>query len=847
MKLANYFYYCNTYFLAYVWHKLLIAMLVCISITMAPAIAFSSPPMSGVAVSPTPTILFFSALFFLVVGSGLLLFFRKRHYYNNQHYRQQALHDIPSFILVGYYSYHIKTETEILSNGLKSYLNLPADSCQFEHFKSCFSEECYQRLKNLYENGAYLLDSNTSSAIISFSLENSDQKKWLECTLEVSSSADKDDETATIWFRDVSTHIQSQQWITEKNEQLNGQLQHMGRLLDSISFPIWSRNQSLSIEYGNAAYRALVNCKEDSIILPAIAGLEGHMLTLAQSSQTSKEQQQVNKHIIVEGKRRLFQLSESPIVNEDGVVGVGYDITRQEEIEKELQFYISAQSALLESSSSAMAIYGADTNLKFFNQAFMKLWELDEIWLANQPTYSLVLDVLREKRKLPEQINFLNFKQGHLKLFTDITEPHNEFFHLPDGRSIRMIAIPHALGGVLFAYEDMTDKLALESSYNMLAAVQKATLDNLHEGIAVIGQDGRLKLYNPVYAQMWHHDIEILKTKPHFSDLVETAKYLYKYDGSWDVVKRHVLDMLSNRVALSERIERRDGTVINRLCVPLPDGATLMSYLDITDSIRFERSLIERNKMLQEVDHIKTEFLANISYELRTPLTSIMGLSEALEKQYFGELNLRQKEYVEGIYSSSQQLLSIINDILDLTSIEAGNMELDTESLNIYTVLSSVSSLIKERVKEAGILFSVDCDKAIGTIMADERRIKQAVLKLVTNAIEFTPAGGSIVLGARETKDNNIIIWVNDTGEGIATDDQQVIFNKFYRTEAARIRGKGGTGLGLSVVKSFIELHQGKIELESSLGIGTKVSCILPKTTIDTTIDKEEDVVVCAS
>jgi signal transduction histidine kinase len=155
-------------------------------------------------------------------------------------------------------------------------------------------------------------------------------------------------------------------------------------------------------------------------------------------------------------------------------------------------------------------------------------------------------------------------------------------------------------------------------------------------------------------------------------------------------------------------------------------------------------------------------------------------------------------------------------------------MELDVEHFNVHAALSSILSLIKERIKETGIIFTFDCPESHSTMVGDERRIKQAVLKLLTNAIEFTPVGGNITLGAKESEDT-IIIWVEDTGEGIAIEDQQSVFNKFYRTESARIRGKGGAGLGLSVVKSFIELHKGRIELNSALGIGTKISCILPR------------------
>ena len=258
--------------------------------------------------------------------------------------------------------------------------------------------------------------------------------------------------------------------------------------------------------------------------------------------------------------------------------------------------------------------------------------------------------------------------------------------------------------------------------------------------------------------------------------------------------------------------------------VPLPDGNVMLSYLDVTDSTRVERALREKNEALETAGRLKTEFIANVSYELRTPLNAIIGFAEILTNQYFGELNNRQLDYSRGILDSSHRLLSLINDILDLATIEAGYMTLETEPVDIHTLLASVLALTRERARKQSLNLDFDCPPEIGSIIADERRLKQALFNLISNAIKFTPAGGTIAIRARRS-DGEVALSVTDTGIGIPREQQQRVFEKFERgNPQAR---QSGAGLGLSLVKSFIELHGGRVEMESTPGQGTRVTCYL--------------------
>lgn len=621
------------------------------------------------------------------------------------------------------------------------------------------------------------------------------------------------------------------QRMQQENDKLKADLRQYSTIFNMAPYPIWQRDASLGVRFYNLSYSEAVEdelSEKENAEAPEFD--KKSRIMAAQAFETS---QPVNdrRHIVIAGERKLYDITELPVPEEKISVGFAIDMSELEELREDLARHISAQDDLLESSASAMAIYGADMRLKSFNYAFAALWKLDEVWLDTQPTYAEILETLREKRKLPEQANFQLFKQQQIRLFTGLIETHEEFFYLPDGKALRVIAIPHALGGILFAYEDVTDRLALERSYNTLIAVQRETLDNLHEGVAVFAEDGRLKLYNPGYLALWNIEGDMAHAEPHIRDILEKCKTLFVF-GEWDRFKTQHMEQIQSRDFVSQLIERSDGKVIDWRKVPLPDGATLITYLDVTDTTLVERSLRERNEALQEADRLKTEFLANVSYELRSPLTSISGFSEMLKQEYFGPLSDKQKEYVDGIHQSSQHLMHLINDILDLASVEAGYMRLEVSKFDVYAMMKSVLSLIQERAKEYNLKVRFDCPSKIGKMSADETRIKQILFNLLSNAIKYSEAGHTIMLGAREEGTDQVILWVEDEGKGIPADEHEAVFSKFYKgrnQEGVRSESgqPSGTGLGLSIVKSFIELHGGKVVLRSAPGEGTRFECRL--------------------
>jgi signal transduction histidine kinase len=593
-------------------------------------------------------------------------------------------------------------------------------------------------------------------------------------------------------------------------------------VLDALPIPVWRRDAGLQLSGANRAFAAAIGVAVDS---PSPAEL--HELADAESgralAESAKQSGQASerRHIIVNGSRRWVELSEIHLDSGESL-GFARDLTDLEAAETELKRHEAGHAAVLNRVTAAIAIYGADRRLNFFNLAFAQLWRLEEDWLSNHPLVEEVMDRLRERRRLPEVADFRAFRRNLVAQFTSLLAPQEELLHLPDDKTLRLVVSPHPQGGLIFAYEDVTDRFALERSYNTAIEVQRETLDHLYEGIAVFGSDGRLKLSNPAYAKMWGLTPEDLAGEPHVSQLADKFRGFLDDGGEWPERKARLVARLTTDRASSMTLNREDGSVLQAVTLPLPDGNTLLSYLDVTDTRRVENALRERTEALEAAGRLKSEFLANVSYELRTPLTSITGYAEMLTGNYAGELAPRQHEYASNILESAQAFTRLVDDILDLATIEAGYMELDTSAVDIHAMLQSVLTLQQAQARNLGLRLEFDCPPTIGTVPGDERRLKQVIFSLVSNALKFTPAGGSVTVAARR-EGERVALVVSDTGIGVATEDQARIFETFERGNGRQ----SGAGLGLALVKSFIELHGGTVELRSRPGEGTTVTCWL--------------------
>ncbi|PHQ72337.1 MAG: sensor histidine kinase [Sneathiella sp.] len=597
-------------------------------------------------------------------------------------------------------------------------------------------------------------------------------------------------------------------------------------LLNAAPFPIWRRDQESRIIWRNRKYEEIVGTSDTEAEVPELAANRDpdQARKLATRARVSNLTQTETRKYVVGGDRLSFNVFETPLEFDNQLAGFALDITKEADLAGELQRHVEGHADVLENIATAIAIYGPDQRLEFFNQAYAKLWRMSDDFLEEKPSLSEVLDKQRELRRLPEQADFSSYKTKRKALFTNVIKAQEELIQLPDETILRMVITPHPFGGLLFLMEDVTDKVVLERARNTQIAVQRATLDNLYEGVAVFGSDARLKLYNAAFADIWGVSYDFLQEDMHISQILD--HHLEVSNITWpDELREKYIANVTHRDAGSGRLEQPDGATVDFNRVPLPDGNVLFTYVDVTQELRVQRVLSERNDALEAADKMKTEFVASVSHELRTPLNTIIGFAEILVKEFFGKLNEKQAEYGQGILDSSDHLLLLINDILDMANIQAGQLELEKHPVDLGDMLNNVVTMVQERAKKRQLQIETFIDPDIGAANVDERRMKQVVFNLFSNAIKFTPAEGEIKLTAAKNK-GGYVITVSDNGRGIAEELQGSIFDRFAKGDTTR--QNAGAGLGLSLVKSFIELHGGHVELASKENEGTSVSCFLP-------------------
>lgn len=638
-----------------------------------------------------------------------------------------------------------------------------------------------------------------------------------------------------LWAIDVTEEEARRLEEAQAARQSADQAARQQLMLDALATPVWARDANLRLVAANRAYGAA------SELPAAQAVAEARELTslsrrpngqsLAAEARDSGACRTREIHTVLGGDRRLLRLTEHPVATEASATGIALvgqavDITDQDELRVRIDRLNKAQTDLMETLNTGIAIYGADRRLAFCNSAWLRLWSVDERWAASQPSFTEVLEVLREKRQLPEQVDFRRYRDTRLALFTKLVTGREEMLHRPDGTTLRMTITPHPMGGLIFLEEDVTDRLALESSFNTMIAVQRETLDHLAEAVAVFGADGRLQLWNAAYATIWALGADKLALRPHAREILEWTEHFFAGQPGWTVERDRFLAAVFDRQDQAGRLQRNDGRSLRYAFRPLPDGAVIMSYADVTDTERVENALRDRAAALVEADRLKQKFLANVSYQLRTPLNAIAGFAEMLGGEGGdGALSLRQKGWLESIRAATAQLSTLVDAVLDLSLIEAGYLELDRRPIDLQALFETVQDWVQAHHALDGVSLRCEIAPGLGRIEADPDRLREIVGHLISNAVRAARPTGTVTLTVERAVED-LILTVSDNGRGMPVEDIERLMQPFERGIA---RGDPqGAGLGLALVKSFVDLHGGRLMIDSAPGRGTRVCCRIP-------------------
>ncbi|WP_297800509.1 PAS domain-containing sensor histidine kinase [uncultured Brevundimonas sp.] len=522
-----------------------------------------------------------------------------------------------------------------------------------------------------------------------------------------------------------------------------------------------------------------------------------------------------------EGRRRAWKILAEPLIGGRGaVIAFAVDMTEAEETRDTLRRHVEAHDETLNHLADAVAIFGPAKRLAFHNTAFQQLFNIDAAWLDERPTHGELLDRLRQRRLLPEVVDYAQWKAHELDFYGAAQASPDDTWRLPDGRTLRVVRQPHPLGGILLIFSDITDELNLRSRYNAQIQVQMATLDKLSDAVAVFGSDSRLRLRNDAFEAFWNLSKEKLDHAQDFDDVAQLCRALLPDNALWMGLKARVADPdPESRIPVSGEGRTQDGRFVVWKTRPLPDGATLVAFSDETARRALEQALAEKEAALAESQALKREFVGSVSYELRTPLTTIVGYSELLEAM--GDMPERSRQHAGAIRVAASHLARSIDDVLDMAQIDAGEMELTLGDVRLPDLLKGLEQDIRPKVEGRGARIELDITENLPVLRADEKRIEQAIEHLLENACRAVSDGGVVTLAASAT-DSEIQIRVSDTGRGIPFHLQAHVFDRFVRRE------RGGPGVALALVKALVELHGGSAEVESAPGKGATFILKLP-------------------
>ena len=624
-----------------------------------------------------------------------------------------------------------------------------------------------------------------------------------------------------LWVRETTETTQKIATLTKKVQELEKETELFGKAFNSLPFPIWLRNEDLQLALCNEAYAKAVHAAsvEQALLLGSELVYEKSprdAKVLAAAARAAGKERKTREFVVMEGKRRWIEASEIPLpaqmYSKNKTIGFVRDITQEQELQNSLQQHIASHNGVLEHLKTAIAVFDAEMRLQFYNTSFLNLWDLDEKELDGSPTYSHVLDMMREKRRLPENRDFNAYKTREIKFFTSLVSATEDVLHLPSGITLRRMLTPHPLGGLLITYEDVTGHLTMERSMTVLNETQFTVVNHLREAILLFGRNGRLKLANTAYLNLWQ------VTDPNFNnaslsvmDVLETQRPFFENENNWEALKEQLLGVINSHTGENFQILRPDGKVLEFIAVGLPDGGTFVSFLDVTEEEQHSSLAHEKETLLNrfkqttvQAEKLRASFLEQLGQEIAPQLSVLTDASQKLLTGKNKTANKQQKAFLQMIADASEELTALFKDMADLALIETGSAVLELNSVDIHALLTGILKSIKEQAKNKNITLNLTCPDDLPLLIADQKRLKQVLFYLMNNAVAAAFKDGSISLSVQVER-KNLTITIEEQSLNVKNDTDTVNF-------AVQ------NGFASALIRNFIEMHGGTLGVSDKNG-----------------------------
>lgn len=636
---------------------------------------------------------------------------------------------------------------------------------------------------------------------------------------------------ALVWVFDFSESHAEMARLRAAAARATGDFAALVGLIEAAPMPMWFRGSDLTLQLVNQAYVDAVGATSAAEVVQSQIELlepenERSPAEIAASSLQTQDKSERIVAATIHGARRTLRVSDLPL-GQEGVAGYAIDIEEQQQVAREFRAFRDAQRALLDQLSVGVALFDADERLTFANRPFRRLFSVNDEVVEARTAFERFLAEARERGLTPEVRDFPEWRRERTGWF-GMRDAVEEAWPLPGGTHLRVVAQPMPDGGLVLITEDRTESLALSAVRDTLLRTRTATLDSLFEALAIFAPDGSVQLWNRSFAGTWGLSTELLDRHPSADELLTAIGRNLVRPEEAGLIGGAVRAATLDRRERGGQVELADGRTLRFAGIPLPDGNGLLTVLDITASQKAEQALRERAEALDEANAVKARFLANMSYEFRTPLTTIGGYAELLKSGVASDPE-QSGEYVDAILAAVERLTEQVENVLDLSQSEAGLLPIRKERLDLLDFLTKLVREREEAIIAAGL--SLDLKGRRGRIIeADPRQMGRAVGNLIDNAISGTPEGGRIVIEIRRLADGGpgagMEVTIADNGKGMSS------------AELARAMGgvraekdsppERRTGLGIPLARQLIEAHDGTLEIISRKGAGTTATIRLP-------------------
>jgi signal transduction histidine kinase len=633
---------------------------------------------------------------------------------------------------------------------------------------------------------------------------------------------------ALVWWFDFTESQEELARLRAETSRARKDFAALVGLIEAAPMPMWFRGSDMQLRLVNSAYVEAVGAgSAEEVVrrqIELIEPVDG--LTAAQAAGKARAKDEPVERIVqatMGSQRRALRVSDLPLGRE-GVAGYAFDIEEMEEQARAFRAFREAQRSMLDQLSIGVAQFDGERRLTFSNQPFQRIFSLPHSARLEPLEFDRFLDTARDAGRLPEARDFPAWRRELGGWFTAGTTTEDAWT-LSDGTHLRIVAQPQPDGGLVMVAEDRSEQLALSAVRDTLLRTRTATFDSLFESLVVFSPDGRMQLWNRRFPEIWGLPEEWLDEHPRIEALLDRIGPRLARPAQRQAIGEVVRAATLDRKQRGGQVALSDGRTLEFAGVPLPDGNGLLTVLDVTDSKKAEDALRERATALEEADAVKTRFLANMSYEFRTPLTSIGGFAELLQSGVAGDLSQQAQEYVAAILSAVERLRVQIESVLDLTQSEAGLLPIQTEELELLPFVTRIAREREEALEAKKLSLDLRGDKTSGKIMADARQLGRAIGNVLDNAIAATPEGGRVFVALNRRK-QGVRIVISDNGPGMKPSELARALDG-YRIDAEG-KPESRRGLGLPLARQLIEAHGGRLDLQSEKGAGTTATISLP-------------------